>query len=447
VRQDLPGRPEPPPIPRRRPPDDADAYRPRRRSPAPSGVSPWVWAGVAAAVVLPLLLVGCAVGLFAVLGVAAYSTSSKPPSPAVASGPKATTDKEITEQKWEVDPGAPGAGAGVPLPPIDIPAPPPADIQPPALDKDVVTLPLPGKVGDAAVGGGGRYLVLLLPEQGKLAVFDVNEAKVVQSLPAAADVKIAAGMDKFVVVRPANDPHETAVERWSFATFQKEAEGKLDLEVPLVAAAMGSASNGPLVVSGVDWPRLGETAFFDVLGMKRIQAPFHPHATFDTSPEVFLRASADGHLFTCEPQPGAGVESCVWAPAGLLRCAGGAGDRPVPGPDGRVIYTAQGRLTPNLDALDRGPPGRLVPAVHGPYVLSLVAPPDGANPDVSVYRDDGGPPVKALGGVEGAAENVQGEPPVALPLDRRLFLIPEAKLLVVIPPSLDRLIVRRCDLE
>src|SRR5262249_22418165 len=155
-------------------------------------------------------------------------------------------------------------------------------------------------------GGGGRYLVLHIPAQQQLAVFDVSAAKVVKTLSTSGDnPKLAGGMDKFVVVYPAS----ATVERWNFTTFKREAKAELNMKVPPIAVALGSASDGQLVISGVDYPRLGETVFFDIRTMRRLEMPFDPHRFFETSPSAFLRASADGRTFVCQSQAGAAIQS------------------------------------------------------------------------------------------------------------------------------------------
>src|SRR5207245_11964 len=40
--------------------------------------------------------------------------------------------------------------------------------------------PMPGRISSVAVGGGGRYLMLAMPDEKKLAIFDVNAADVVK---------------------------------------------------------------------------------------------------------------------------------------------------------------------------------------------------------------------------------------------------------------------------
>jgi hypothetical protein len=316
-----------------------------------------------------------------------------------------------------------------------IPPPNPVAIHPPALEQDPVVVRLPAPVGDVAVGGGGRYLILLLPSVHQLAVFDVNEAKVVKHLPVADEaVKIAAGMDKLVVVQPG----DKSVLRYSLTTFEREAAVPVRMEVHPVAATMGSASNGPLVISGVDYPRLGETVFFDVTRMQRIELPLNPHDIFETSPRVFLRAAADGRTFACQAHDGMPTQTCTWSKGEVVLYSGGRGSFPVPGPDGQVIYTDNGRLTAQLQPLARGGPYGW-PAHHGSYYLSL---PRDQKDRLDIHLAGVNQPLCSLADV-GRAPHARDP----LPLDKRIHLIPDARFLVVIPADNDRLILRRLDLE
>src|SRR5205807_677367 len=96
-----------------------------------------------------------------------------------------------------------GKGVG---PPIIIPPGLPSplvSINAPEPDGDLVVKPIHSKIADAAIGGGGRYLVLYLPQVPELAVFDVSEAKVIRSIPLAeANTKFAVGPDKVIVALP-----------------------------------------------------------------------------------------------------------------------------------------------------------------------------------------------------------------------------------------------------
>jgi hypothetical protein len=305
-----------------------------------------------------------------------------------------------------------------------------------AAEPPVVRLPAPAS--DVVVGGGGRYLVLLLPSVRQVVLFDVSEAKLIKQLPVAdADVKIAAGLDKLLIVQP----WDKSVLRYNLETFEREASATVRLEVPPIAAAMGSASNGPLVISGVDYPRLGETVFFDLTRMQRIDVPLDPHNIFETSPRVFLRASADGRIFACQGDDGLPTQTCSWRKGRVTLNNGGRGGFPVPGPDGQVVYTDDGRYTPQLKPLGREGIYSW-PAVHGSYYLSL---PGDKKGRLDIYLAGVGKPLISLDDVDLGRALPRGPDP--LPVDKRIHLIPDAKLLVVIPPRGDQLVLRRLDLE
>ena len=82
-----------------------------------------------------------------------------------------------------------------------------------------------------AATGGRRdtlnmgYQILHLARAGKLAIFDVNEAKVVKELPAPEDLKFAAGLDKLVIALPGSK----TLQRWDLNTFELEKTAALDL--------------------------------------------------------------------------------------------------------------------------------------------------------------------------------------------------------------------------
>jgi len=65
-----------------------------------------------------------------------------------------------------------------------------------------------------------------------------------------------------------------------------------------IAVAMGSASNGPLLVQALDYPRLGERFLFDVTTMKVIDGTRDHGGKVGALPGNQLRASPDGRAFT-----------------------------------------------------------------------------------------------------------------------------------------------------
>jgi hypothetical protein len=297
------------------------------------------------------------------------------------------------------------------------------------------TVKLPGTVTATAVGAEGRLLILLVPDARQLAVFDVEKASVVKLIPVpSANVKIAAGRDKLMIVQP-----ETGtVQRWSLTTFEKETAAQIAMKVPPIAAAMGSASDGPLVICGVDFPRLGETAFVDVQSMKRIAVADDPHRIFDSSPTVFLRASANGHLFTCEDAAMSGRLQCLAWNNGVIKMSrGGGGNLPVPGPDGSDVYTTRGRFGSDLKAAG-GVEAHCLPACRGGYFLAIAQ----DLGEVSIYRNGSDRPVRRVTRLD---EIVDVDNRKGMPLDMRVFCFADAKLLITVSSSNDSLLLRKVD--
>jgi hypothetical protein len=422
-----------------------------------SGLLLWLLLGGGAAAVL---FVGCA-------GLAGYFLFLRRPSPStqsvVSHAPVADQGIPGKQDGWEQNPpqhfprlpdepnfpGAPGPGGPImpgqpPVKPfewpnlaVNPPAAPHHGLKPPALAGDEVTKPLPAAVTDVTVGGG-RYLLLRLGSQNKLAVFDANEARVVKYLPLEEpDAQVAAGMDKLVILLP----DKKAAQRWSLDTLEREATAPLALPGKLQTLAMGSASNGPLFVfHGGDLPGTGGLTLIDVATLKSYPIPREAIPNLPTDGRQ-LRASADGRVFTF--QTFQGFFSMVWQGKGIEHHQ--IQDRrqvfyALPGPDGRVIYTANGTYTTEWKPINEQLKGSM-PGHHGPYFLAGQS---------SVYLEGDNRPLLTqpapkpeqppdIGALVGL--------PQGLPLDRRVHFLPDADLVVMIPMTDDRLVLKRLDVE
>src|SRR5262249_51307589 len=74
-------------------------------------------------------------------------------------------------------------------------------LRPADLSEDRVVVRLPAEVADVASAGAGRFLVLHLPGQRRLAIFDVCKARIVRTLPAPEGrLLLAGGREHFVAV-------------------------------------------------------------------------------------------------------------------------------------------------------------------------------------------------------------------------------------------------------
>jgi hypothetical protein len=339
----------------------------------------------------------------------------------------------------------------VPVEPIVLAAPKPVMITPPDLPAEKVVKDLPAPVDDVAVGGAGRFLILRLVGLRQLAIFDVNEGKIVKYLPTTEDgVKIAAGMDRLIVVAPV----ARTLERWNLLTFEKEASVAVPVPGTVETLLMGSASNGPLYVAlsgegvknqGHDGPRFAGQGctFLDPLTFKVLPYPVHRYHGMRGRD---VRVSADGTLYAGFSD-WTGSVSAVLNPEGVTMHHAMNASVGMPGPDGKVIH-GYGLYTPDLKSAttaanhDRGT--LTLPADHGPYYLAIAVAGNKIT-QVTVHVADNPRALATVAGLD-LSRPPGAVGPSDLSLDKRLHLIPDAKLLVAISDSKDRLVLCRVNL-
>jgi len=157
-----------------------------------------------------------------------------------------------------------------------------------------------------------------------------------------------------------------------------------------------------------------------------------------------VRASPDGTLFGMRTSMGSEGHDMalitLYGNQAQVRNGGMGASLMLPSPDARAIYTSEGVFTTRLD--------KVYPTAGERFGI----PGENANLTGSVafllpgqYR-----PFATLRDVEGVAhENLAygGNPANKMHHDKRVHLIPDAKLLVTIPSTNDRLVLRRFDLD
>ena len=244
---------------------------------------------------------------------------------------------------------------------LALPAAPAAlEIKPPTLAQDGIVQLLPGTVASVAVGGGGRYLIFHLPKQEQLAVFDVNEARIVHTIPAAdKDVKFSAGMNALLVVLPAAQ----TIERWSLATGKRETTAPLPDAESVRSACLGSASAGPLLLCRNTGQVRNRFQLLDVDTLK----PLTLNWNIQRFPEAaFVRASADGRTFVFREGVGGEPHNMslirLGEDATTLTTEGSvASSLLVPGPDAAHIYGGNAVYDNALQAVHPTPAPEVIP--------------------------------------------------------------------------------------
>lgn len=306
-----------------------------------------------------------------------------------------------------------------------------------------VEVPLPGQVRDVKVGGGGRYLVFHVPTARKLVVYDVSTLQVVKSLGLSTDdLLYAAGMDKLLVVYPT----EKSIVRYHLPTLKTEADTVFESTQRPTFAAMGSGTAGPLILGNVpsqnNASKLALT-FLDIESFKEVKIDkADGDLNVTTATAAHLRVSADGRtlgLWRAQLRP-SGVQ-VVRLEGNTIKgaYAGDSAGEVTPGPDGQKVYTEQGAYA--LDARPDGPRVTIVPALQGTGHLTLSVPGAGGQRSVSVWGAAADRPLLTfdnLPGFDGKRDPFERDNP-NLALDQRLFWVPDARVLIVVPPAAGKL--------
>jgi chaperonin cofactor prefoldin len=333
-------------------------------------------------------------------------------------------------------------------------------IRPNQMQQDKIVYDLSASFDDVVVAAGGRYLVFQINSLKKLAFFDVNEGKITEYVSLEdTDMRFTAGAESFYIALR----RENVIQRWSLKDFKKELTVKLPFENPVDAIVMGSASIGPIYAGAKHAPGV----FLNPKTLKPLpyEVLDHVYRRADAEiagagPETRLRASANGRAFSLWGISG--------SPGGFRTLV--LTDRQVhtfykhdtvgyimPSPDGDLMYTAKGVYTNqtkdysgNVELFAKGFP---VPAVSGSYSLSIT-------------RDDDRPNNKKSSTAVHVHFNGQDEPILTLPdismrpgeygdfhgrelmtLDKRVYFIPEANLLITLPTSNQTVVMHNVNLD
>ena len=214
---------------------------------------------------------------------------------------------------------------------------------------------------------------------------------------------------------------------------------------------MGSATDGPLILGGV--PAQGNASrmslmFIDADTLADVpieKADGEFKVTFGAA--AHLRVSADGRTLAAwydQLQP-SGIQ--------IARLDGNtiAGSyRPesvghvTPGPDGQTLFTEKGMFSVKAEPVARRE--NAIPAVHGSWFVTLADAGGGAK-KVDLWEAGKEAPIASfnnLPGLDGKRDPFERDN-LNLAVDKRLLLVPDARILVVLPPAADKLHVYKVE--
>lgn len=304
------------------------------------------------------------------------------------------------------------------------------------------------KVDTVAVGGGGRYIIIH-SEDGQIQIFDANAADMVKdvAMPETGRVLMTAGANTLAMILP-GFPAKT-VRVYTLPDLKKQNEFTLPFVHGARSITMGAGTNGPLLA--VD--PFGEVALMDISSGKPIDGA---SGKIGISGD-HVRASHDGKMFVAgNNYRGDDKFSLVtesqrkWQvkPAGIASA--------YPSADGERLYGKNQIVTTNGNMV-AGKPRAVqnawyVPAITptGEYFVRVnemraTTPRFKTGVSISIHKDrDVDNPVAPALEMLPEADRLVGADFVSVDaLDRHVFLIPEAKLLVLLNHERNRLIVRK----
>lgn len=297
------------------------------------------------------------------------------------------------------------------------PSPPPLlPTLPPALAEDVVRIDLPARAEDVVIGADGRFLCLAFRQSRRVAIFDVNVAKITRLLDVPDQVVGMAASATHLYVSSHRHIH-----RWDLASFEH-------LAVPNGTAprlAIGTASGGPLLAyssQGID--------FLDGTSLTLIERTLgDPRELINNGVrQPNFRASPDGQTF--------GVFYTAPAPLRMARFR-------------QLITLHGGRPAKRTDEdvqtyPERDEPDVTVGAHGGGYVLAYDRSAAGARKAMTVLTAVDAQPVWST---DIPAELWKREQftKSRLTIDQRLHFIPRAQVLIWLSELDDALFIRRFD--
>ncbi len=364
-------------------------------------------------------------------------------------------------------PGFVPAPAPKPARPIRFPAVEPLPIEAKHDVKDRRTLTLPGEVAAVCIGGGGRFVCFHFEKLRQIGIFDMTVARIAKYLPVTGDgIAMAAGMDRLVVY----DRNADVFVRWNLRTFEKEATLSNPTGKPASRLLMGAASAGPLVLVPKTDPNGwggGETAFVDPVSFKLYDVA-NPFKNTGRAPNWNAATiSDDGQLIVGPIGWGSNGEFLFFRPGNPPDSQTVPGIHAAtarPSSDGRFVYSVSTTHTAS---------GTLVPAAGG-IAAEVVVPsfqrnlvfrafnrntgPGGAFPpfhdraadeelDFKFYMEGQPSPFVTWTRQVAPVKANRYNPNATVTVDQRYFLVPDAKLLVILSSSNDKLFLHSFDVD
>lgn len=325
----------------------------------------------------------------------------------------------------------------------------------PRLPAGPVEVIAPGKFARIVPAGGGRFLLLPIPDRLVVAVFDVSAAAFVKELPLLSGETMVAGTSTDVILV---DPDKDLAQRYSLDGFARKGTVALQSAGVVRAVAAGWDAPGPvLIVTGPesDSLRLLSAHLLDTDTLKPIGERLG--VNLSDSPTLQARASPDGRTFSVWSEGSSGQRVLRWNRVQGVETQIHLNSLHLLPADDGLAFTSDGlwthdlktKLAERLLAAEQA----LVPSLDRsvffsfPQEMYWQTRSERSAPTLSLRAADDSRLLLSVGPLEEFKSLDMARYPVRVPLDQRIVFIPGAKVLVTAPPTDDRLVLRSLDLQ
>jgi len=317
---------------------------------------------------------------------------------------------------------------------------------------------LPGMIDGFVLAASGRYAIGHLKDLQKLIVVDLVEGKIAGFIPVSDDQVLFAGSAKKLVVV---QNEQQTLARYALPDLQREIS--IPLDQPIQAITMGHSSEGPLLMlPKTEYRSMPRQSFiYDLATLQPLKMTV-PLNNSLADGLVEPRASADGSTFVIPASIRPVVITIDGEKIRFSNNNSQTGERMgwgVPNSDGTVFYSYARRFNTQLKMLDGNQQPYhetllLLPATEGRLYMSIfnnTQSSSRANLEKapSIYVEGNSRPLFKLPlelnllpvSAQEYSKNVRGK------YDRRIALIPAAKIIVSLNSTMDTLVLNRFDLE
>ncbi len=286
---------------------------------------------------------------------------------------------------------------------------------------------MPGLISDAVPAAGGEYLVLHFKALRKLGIFDIADEEFTGYIDLPSEnILYAAGRSMiFVVLTDSN-----VARRYNITTLQQEGSAQLPVTGVIKTIAMGSDSEGPVLLHtsvGTDSLDRAGFVFIDPYTISTLDINIAQNHYTSFRDFVHVRASGDGSVF--------GMWATSHSPSGMqtFLVSGSSvstyyehdsSGHVVPGFQGNSVYSGAGVFSSELKAKYTDLPRiSYFPGINSNFFVGLSSADEKKQRQLYIYSEGNSRPLFKLPSVPGLGRD-EGWTKEDFTIDKRVYFLP-----------------------